>query len=189
MSDILTILALAAALALDAITVSVANGICVSEMSLYHAIRAASFFGVFQFAMPLAGWLIGGTFKSYVTAFAPWIACGLLAIVGGKMIKESFGTKDPASCSDDEKSRSDIRDLRTLLVLAIATSIDALAVGLSYSVMNKPILFPAAVIGVVTFALSIAGIEFGKRVGARFERWATLVGGLVLIGIGVKALF
>jgi manganese efflux pump family protein len=184
----LATLLIALALSMDAFAVSIASGICVAKLSLRHALRASFFFGVFQFAMPIAGWLLGGTFRGYIQGFDHWIAFGLLAFVGGKMIKESFEVKDPQSCSDEEKSRSDIRSLKTLLLLSVATSIDALAVGLSYSMIHSPILIPSLVIGLVTFGLCMVGVEFGKRVGARFERWAVVAGGVVLMGIGVKLL-
>lgn len=182
-------LLLALALSMDAVAVSVANGICVAGLRFRQALRASLSFGFFQFAMPVAGWLLGATFRSYIQSFDHWIAFVLLAFIGGKMIKESFETVDPSSCSEEERSRSDIRDFRTLMILSVATSIDALAVGLYYSVLGSPILEPAAVIGIVTFAACLAGVEFGKRIGARFERWAELAGGLVLVGLGLKILF
>jgi manganese efflux pump family protein len=184
----LATLLIALALSTDAFAVSIASGICVAELSFRHALRASFFFGIFQFAMPIIGWFLGGTFRRYIQGFDHWIAFGLLAFVGGKMIRESFGVKDPHACSDEEKSKSDIRSLKTLLLLSVATSIDALAVGLSYSMIHSPIFLPSLVIGLVTFALSMVGVEFGKRVGAKFERWAVVAGGVVLIGIGVKLL-
>jgi manganese efflux pump family protein len=102
------------------------------------------------------------------------------------MIAESFEKKDEAACDDDEGKKADIRDLKTLVMLSIATSIDALAVGLSYSVLGSAIWGPAAIIGAVTFILCLLGTEFGRRIGAKFERWATLIGGIVLVGIGAK---
>jgi manganese efflux pump family protein len=181
-------LLVALALSMDAFAVSIASGICVSKLGFRQALRASLSFGAFQFAMPVIGWLLGGTFSAYIRGLDHWIAFALLGLVGGKMVAESFRLKDPASCSDEEKSKSDIRDLRTLLVLSVATSIDALAVGLSYSVIDAPILGPAAIIGAVTFALCLIGTEFGKRIGSRFERWATLAGGIVLVGLGVDIL-
>jgi manganese efflux pump family protein len=183
---VLPTLLIALALSMDAFAVSIASGICVVDLRFRHAFRASLSFGLFQFAMPVAGWFLGGTFRAYIQDFDHWIAFGLLALVGGRMVLESFERKDPASCSDEEKARADIRDLRTLLVLSVATSIDALAVGLSYSVVGDPILGPAALIGIVTFAVCLAGTEFGRRIGARFERWAALAGGGVLVCIGVK---
>jgi manganese efflux pump family protein len=178
----------ALALSMDAFAVSIASGICVADLRFRHALRASLSFGAFQFAMPIAGWLLGTAFRAYIQGLDHWIAFGLLAFVGGKMIAESFGARDPESCSDEEKSKSDIRGLRTLLLLSVATSVDALAVGLSYSVLGSPILEPAAVIGATTFALCLAGTEFGRRIGARFERWATLAGGVVLLGLGARIL-
>ena len=181
-------LLIAVALSLDAFAVSIASGICVSDLKFRHALRSSFSFGAFQFAMPLIGWILGGTFRSYIQGFDHWIAFGLLALVGGKMIKESFETKNPASCSDEEKAKADIRDPKILLLLSVATSIDALAVGLSYSVIHAPIVGPAAVIGAVTFFICLFGAEFGKRIGSRFERWADLAGGIVLIGLGLQIL-
>ena len=102
----ISILLIAVALSLDAFAVSVASGICVSNLKFRHALRSSFSFGAFQFAMPLAGWLLGGTFRAYIQGFDHWIGFGLLALVGGKMIKESFKTKNPASCSDEEKANA-----------------------------------------------------------------------------------
>jgi putative Mn2+ efflux pump MntP len=186
----LTYILVAIGLAMDAFAVSVSSGICIPHLRLRHALRAAFAFGLFQFGMPLVGWLLGGAFEPLIRGFDHWIAFGLLVLIGGKMLKESFEVVDPAACSDEENEATakGILDLRTLLGLAVATSIDALAVGLSYRMIDLPILAPAAAIGLVTFGLSLVGIEFGKRLGARFERWAEVAGGLVLMGIGLKIL-
>ena len=181
-------------LSMDAFAVSVSSGICAKEIKAAHAIRAAAFFGLFQFLMPVAGWLLGSAFKSYIDGFDHWIAFGLLSLIGGKMVKESLSAKEEGACEDPDvpgsvAAMSDIRDLRTLLVLSIATSIDALAVGLSYSMLGVPILVPAAMIGIVTFFVCVAGFEFGKRIGPVLEHRAETVGGLVLIAIGCKILF
>lgn len=109
-------------------------------------------------------------------------------LVGGKMIKESFEIADPASCDEKESAKRSILELKTLFILSVATSIDALAVGLSYSMLNEPILLPSTIIGLVTLALCLVGTEFGKRIGAALERWAELAGGAVLVGIGIKIL-
>lgn len=178
-------LLVAMGLAMDAFAVSISSGICIPDLKPRHALRAAFSFGFFQFLMPVAGWLLGSTFRSLIQGFDHWIAFGLLAVVGGKMIIESAKTRNEGACEDDSKAAS-ILSLPGLLVLSVATSIDALAVGLSYSVLGTPILLPAAIIGLVTFALCVVGCEFGKRIGAKFERWATLVGGIVLVGIGAK---
>ncbi len=182
----LTYLLVAVGLSMDAFAVSVSSGICIKRLRFRYALRASLFFGAFQLLMPIAGWLLGETFRVYIQRFDHWIAFGLLAFVGGKMIAESFGKKETASCDGEEGGRRSILDLKTLLLLSVATSIDALAVGLSYSMLGVPILLPSLVIGAVTFALCLVGVEFGKRIGAKSERWAELAGGIVLIGIGVK---
>lgn len=197
----LTYLLVALGLAMDAFAVSISSGICIPELKPRLAFRAAASFGLFQFAMPVAGWLLGGTFRSLIQGFDHWIAFCLLAFVGGKMLLEAIRGEAETSCADPTfagqaggveavvaaKKRS-ILDWGGLVILSIATSIDALAVGLSYSMLGEPILMPAAIIGAVTFGLCLVGCEFGKRIGERFERWATLAGGLVLVGIGGKIL-
>jgi putative Mn2+ efflux pump MntP len=183
----LTYLFIALALSMDAFAVSVSSGICIPHLQLRYAIRAAAAFGLFQFLMPVLGWLAGSAFRGLIQGFDHWIAFGLLAFVGGSMLKEALGHKDPAACKDPDEAKG-ILDLKTLLILAVATSIDALAVGLSYSLLGQPILGPAALIGVVTFALCFVGTEFGKKLGAAFERWAEMAGGGTLILIGIKIL-
>ena len=182
----LTYLLVAVGLSMDAFAVSVSSGICITELRFSHALRASLSFGLFQFLMPVAGWLLGGTFRAYIEGLDHWIALGLLALIGAKMIKESFEIEDPESCDDEAAAKGGILDLKSLLALSVATSIDALAVGLSYSMLREPILLPSIIIGLVTFGLCLVGTEFGKRLGARFERWAEVAGGAVLIGIGLK---
>lgn len=185
----LQILLIAIGLSMDAFAVSISSGICVPHMKLRFAIRAAFAFGFFQFMMPVVGWLLGGTFRASIEGVDHWIAFFLLVFVGGKMIYESFGIKDEeGACDDQGNPITGIMKLGTLLVLAIATSIDALAVGLSFSMLDTPILAPSIVIGVITFGLSLVGIEFGKKIGEKAERWAELGGGIVLVGIAIKIL-
>jgi len=184
----LTYILVALGLSADAFAVSVSSGICVKELKFRHALRASLVFGFFQFGMPILGWILGGTFKIYIEKFDHWIAFALLAFVGGRMLKEAFEIEEPSSCSDEEAKKKSILNWGTLVVLAVATSIDALAVGLSYSMLGELILIPALIIGSITFIVCMIGTEFGKRLGARFERWAEVFGGLVLIGIGVKIL-
>jgi len=186
----LTWLLVALGLSTDALAVSVTNGICIPTLKPRFALRAALSFGLFQFGMPIAGWLIGGAVNILIARFDRWIAFGLLCFVGGKMVRESFSIKEVAQCLDEEDAaKSTILNFGTLIVLSVATSIDALAVGLSYRMVGTPILRPSIVIGLVTFAVSFLGIEFGKRIGARFEGWATRIGGIVLMSIGVVMLF
>ncbi len=192
----LTYLLVALGLSMDAFAVSISSGICIPDLKPRHAIRAALAFGLFQFLMPLGGWFLGGAFKALIQGFDHWIAFGLLCFVGGKMLLEGLEHRrkaaHPEACEDDETEvagkRRSILDPLGLLILAVATSIDALAVGLSYSILGSPILLPATVIGLVTFVLCLGGCEFGKRLGARFEAWAEVAGGLVLLGIGAKIL-
>ncbi|HPE35707.1 MAG TPA: manganese efflux pump MntP family protein [Spirochaetales bacterium] len=184
----LTYIVAGVALAMDAFAVSVSAGICIADLRFRHAARTAFTFGLFQFLMPLAGYALGSTFSDVIRAWDHWVAFGLLAFVGGKMIVESFEIKDAAVCTEDELRRKNVLDPKTLLVLAVATSIDALAVGVGYSMIGAPIWAAAGIIGVVTFGLCLLGCEFGKRLGARFERGAEIAGGVVLIGIGLKIL-
>jgi len=174
------ILAIALGLSMDAFAVAVASGYAISRMNLGHALRMALFFGGFQAIMPVAGWLLGLSVRQFIAGFDHWLAFGLLLFVGGKMIwearhEEEFVEKNPLN-------------IATLFMLALATSIDALAVGLSLSFLAVAILLPAAIIGAVTFALSLAGVYVGKAFGHFFENKIEIVGGLVLIGIGVKIL-
>ncbi|PKL26036.1 MAG: hypothetical protein CVV47_02585 [Spirochaetae bacterium HGW-Spirochaetae-3] len=177
------------ALSMDAFAVSVSSGICVPGLSLAYAARTAFAFGLFQFAMPLLGYAAGSAFAPFIASWDHWLAFGLLAVVGGKMIADSFKAGNEASCSDEDRRRLDVRDVRVLIVLSVATSIDALAVGVSYSVIRAPIWIAASIIGAITFALCLVGCEFGKRIGSRLERWAELAGGIVLVGIGLKIIF
>jgi putative Mn2+ efflux pump MntP len=179
----LSVFLIALGLSMDAFAVSVSSGVSIRGLQAFHAVRASLFFGIFQFIMPIAGWFMGKTFSSLIRAFDHWIAFGLLAFTGGKMIWEAL--KRDAGPSE---GCSDIRSLRVLLTLAVATSIDALAAGFSFSVMNRGVFGPSALIGGVTFAVCLTGFEFGRRVGFVFRRGARILGGLILIGIGIKIL-
>lgn len=176
------------ALSMDAFAVSVSSGMCVTGLTFGYAFRTAFFFGFFQFLMPLIGYAAGSAFAPIIESWDHWLAFGLLAVVGGKMLYEAFRMGNGASCPDDEKGRLNVLDVRVLLVLAVATSIDALAVGISYSVIRAPIWTASSIIGIITFALCLVGAEFGKRIGTRLERWAELGGGIALVGIGGKIL-
>ncbi len=176
------------ALSMDAFAVSVSSGMCVAGLTFPYALRTAFAFGLFQFAMPLAGFVVGSAFVDVISAWDHWLAFGLLALVGGKMVWEAVHAKDATSCSEEERDKLNVLNLRVLLVLAIATSIDALAVGISYSVIGAPILLASTIIGFITFMLCLVGCEFGKRIGSRLERWAEVAGGVTLVGIGMKIL-
>lgn len=185
----ITTLLIGLALSMDAFAVSVSASICSASIPLLIGLRAAFFFGFFQWAMPIAGWLLGGAFRQLIQGYDHWIAFLLLAFVGGKMIWDGLRARDPASCPDpDEEKSHGIMKLNTLLLLSVATSIDALAIGLSYSIIGSPIIGPAFAIGAITFATSFAGIQFGKKLKTVLEEWAEILGGSVLLLIGLKIL-
>ena len=172
-------------LSMDAFAVSICKGLCMKKLDMKQAAVIALFFGGFQAAMPLVGWALGTQFERYITSIDHWIAFGLLAIIGAKMLWDAFHEDDDeASCPVDGKL-----DLRELTMLAVATSIDALAVGITFAFLNVDIVPAVALIGVTTFALSIVGVAVGHRFGARYEKPATIAGGIVLILIGLKILF
>ena len=168
-------------LAMDAFAVSVASGIAMREIRVRHAIRIAISFGLFQAIMPLIGWFAGRGFSDLVEDIDHWIAFGLLLAIGAKMIYES------TKLEKAEKKRNILR-FHVLLFLSIATSMDALAVGLTFAFLKVAVLLPVVVIGLVTFLLSLAGIYIGDTFGHFFERKIEAFGGIVLIIIGAKIL-
>ena len=172
-------------LSMDAFAVSVCKGLGMHRIDYGRALVIALFFGVFQGLMPVIGWLVGSAFAVYVTAVDHWIAFALLAFVGGKMLWDAF--HDEGEEEDDETSTQKL-DLRELFMLAIATSIDALAVGISFSFLQIDIAAAALIIGCTTFVLSLVGVVVGNRFGARFEKPSQIAGGIVLIAIGLKIL-
>lgn len=179
----------AIALSMDAFAVCVSASLCMAAIPLAIALRAAFAFGFFQFGMPMLGWFLGSSFRTYIEHFDHWIAFGLLGFVGIKMIIEGIKDRDPAACPDPEEDKSHgIMQVNTLLVLAVATSIDAMAIGLSYNILNTPMFWPAVLIGITTFIISMAGLEFGKKMKHIMEEWAEILGGSVLLIIGLKIL-
>ena len=183
MIGLVEIFLIAVSLALDAFAVSVSSGISIPGFGPRQAVKMGLWFGAFQFLMPLLGWLLGSSVSQYIEAVDHWVAFGLLAVIGGKMAWESLRR----GCGEEGEAPPDL-SARRLCVLAIATSIDALAVGVSMAFMSVHILASAAVIGVVAFALSVTGGLVSRRLGCLFQRRAELTGGLVLIAIGVKIL-
>lgn len=181
--NIVTILLIALGLAMDAFAVSVATGFSATRFRLVPALRMAISFGFFQAIMPLIGWYAGQGLRTLISGVDHWIAFALLAAVGGKMIYESRHIRD-----DEEEQRDHDGSVSfcRLMFLSVATSIDALAVGLSLSFLNVAIALPATVIGIVTLILSLAGVYIGRRVGHLFENKIELIGGLILVGIGIK---
>jgi putative Mn2+ efflux pump MntP len=180
--NFITIFLVAVGLAVDAFSVAIGIGTANTKRSWAPVLRLAGAFGLFQFVMPIAGWLAGLTVVNFIGGFDHWIAFALLTYVGGKMIWEGF-EKD----SDEEKA--DQTRGWPLLLLSIATSIDALAVGFSFSILKEPILFPAAIIGIVCFLMTAVGMIFGKVLAKIFGKKVEIFGGIVLIAIGVKILF
>jgi len=179
--SLLTIFLLAIGLGIDAFSVAIGVGAANQKKSWAPVLRLSLAFGSFQFVMPLIGWLAGSTVVSLIENFDHCIAFALLAMVGGKMIWEGF------EAENDEERADQTRGL-PLLLLSIATSIDALAVGFSFSLLKTPILFPAMIIGVVCFAMTAVGMIFGKGLARIFGKKVEILGGLVLIAIGVKIL-
>ena len=182
---------IAVGLSMDAFAVAVGKGLGMKQLDLRHALVIALFFGGFQALMPVAGWLLGSAFAQYVEAVDHWIAFVLLALIGANMIREAFHEDDGGIESSDGDAdtagRSSI-DFRELLLMAVATSIDALAVGVTFSFLHVNIVFAALFIGVITFALSLGGVVAGQRVGARWRKPSSIAGGIILIVIGVKIL-
>jgi len=177
-----TLLLIAIGVSADAFAVALGKGLGMRRLNYRHAVLIALAFGVFQAVMPLVGWLVGTQFQSLITSIDHWIAFGLLALVGGKMLYEAF------SKGGDEKEDDGLR-VRELLLLSFATSIDALAVGISFAFLEVDILPAVALIGATTAVLSFAAVLIGHRAGTRFKRPAEIAGGLILIGIGTKILF
>ncbi|MDR2102625.1 MAG: manganese efflux pump MntP family protein, partial [Treponema sp.] len=182
----ISVILIGISLSLDAFAVSVSSGISIRGLRLFYMLRASFFFGFFQFLMPVIGWFLGKRLISYISAYDHWIAFALLAFIGGKMLKEALESKKAGASQPTEGG--DIRSLGTLLTLTVATSIDALAVGLSFSILGRGIWGPAALFGLITAPVCLLGFEFGRRVGALFEKGAQIVGGFILIGIGAKIL-
>jgi manganese efflux pump family protein len=179
--SLLMIFILAVGLGVDAFSVAIGIGATNNKKSWAPVLRLAAAFGIFQFVMPIAGWLAGLTVVEIIASFDHWIAFALLALVGGKMIWEGFE-------EDSDEEREDQTRGWPLLMLSIATSIDALAVGFSFSILKAKILFPAVIIGIVCFLMTVTGMAFGKVLAKLFGKKVEIFGGLVLITIGIKIL-
>lgn len=183
--SLLTILGIAVALAMDAFAVAIAVGISLKRISIRQTFRLSWHFGLFQALMPLIGWWLGSTIRAVVENYDHWIAFGLLAGVGSNMLREALQFDH-----ESEEPRKDSTKGMTMVMLSIATSIDALAVGFSMSMLNISIVTPAIVIGIVAAAFTITGMHLGKTVASfkRLSVYAELLGGLVLWGIGLNIL-
>ena len=178
--ELFEIIAIGIGLAMDAFAVSICKGLSMKKIDWKKAIIIALYFGIFQALMPVLGYFLGSTFSSFVQSVDHWIAFILLAIIGGNMIKDS---------TDDEvEKRNDKVDVKTMLLLAIATSIDALAVGVTFAFFEVNLLLSISIIGIITFVLSLLGVIIGNKFGDKFQNRAELAGGIVLIIIGLKIL-
>ena len=166
-------------LSMDAFAVSICKGLSVGEIKPKHMILAGAWFGGFQALMPLIGYFLGSTFEQYVTNYDHWVAFALLAVIGGSMIKES---------RDKDSDQNASFAFMTMLVLSVATSIDALAVGITFAFLKVNIIVAVSIIGVTTFACSAAGIKIGSVFGIKYKSKAELFGGIVLIALGTKIL-
>ena len=176
----LEILLISIGLAMDAFAVSICKGLSLKTMSWKKAIIVGLYFGFFQALMPLIGYFLGATFESIVTKVDHWIAFILLGIIGINMIKEAFG--------NDEENQNDKVDFKTMIMLAIATSIDALAVGITFAFFKVNMVIATIMIGIVTFAICVIVVKIGNKFGDKYERKAEVVGGLILIFMGIKIL-
>ncbi|MFA9465914.1 MAG: manganese efflux pump MntP family protein [Velocimicrobium sp.] len=180
--ELIQICLLAVGLAMDAFAVSICKGLKMKTMDYKYATLIAAMFGIFQAVMPLIGWVLGKQFERYITNIDHWIAFFLLAFIGGKMIVEAFREGEEGVCPVTY-------DVKDILMLAIATSIDALAVGITFAFLNMEIIRPIFIIGGITFVLSMIGVMVGNRFGAKYKSKAELAGGIILVLIGLKILF
>jgi len=178
----LTLIGIAIGLAMDAFAVSIGVGLTLQQVSPRQTFRLSYHFGLFQALMPIIGWVAGRSLVEWIAPVDHWIAFGLLAAIGGKMIYEALTARG------QESVRKDPTKGASLVILSIATSIDALAVGLSLALLGVGIWYPALVIGLVALVFTAVGLHLGKRFGALFGRRMEVLGGVVLIGIGLRIL-
>ena len=178
--SMLSVFFIGAGLSMDACAVSFAQGMCLKKRVGFYSVVLGLAFGLFQAGMPLAGWFAGIYFESLITSIDHWIAFVLLGIIGINMIREAF--------SGDEESSNDLLDCKTMFPLAVATSIDALAVGITFAFLNVHIIPAVSFIGVITFIIAAAGVKIGNIFGTRYKAKAELAGGIILILLGVKIL-
>ncbi|MCQ2523591.1 MAG: manganese efflux pump MntP family protein [Lachnospiraceae bacterium] len=171
---------IAVGLSMDAFAVSICKGLSVSKLKPKHMLITGLYFGGFQALMPFIGWLLGIKFQSLIESVDHWIAFVLLGLIGANMIREALG--------DDDDKQNDLFTFKAMLPLAIATSIDALAIGVAFAFLNVQIGWAVLFIGIITFTLSAIGVKIGNLFGSKFEKPAEIVGGIVLILLGVKIL-
>ena len=182
--DIFTLLAISVALSMDAFSVSICKGLATKKFSFKTALLCGLWFGGFQALMPAIGYFLGAQFEHLIKAFDHWIAFGLLLIIGVNMIREALSEEDDDECDEN----CGCTGFKTMLMMAIATSIDALAVGVSFAFLEVNIWKSVLVIGITTFLFSFVGVKIGNIFGSRYSKIAEIIGGVILIGIGVKIL-
>lgn len=170
-------------LSMDAFAVSICKGLSMKKFELKKVLIVGAYFGTFQAIMPLSGYLLGTTFSNLVISVDHWIAFILLVVIGGKMLKEAYSNN-----KEDEDDNDNRFDFKTMLVLAIATSIDALAIGITFAFFEINIIKSVSVIGCLTFTISSIGVIIGNKFGHKFQGKAEIVGGVILIIIGLKIL-
>jgi putative Mn2+ efflux pump MntP len=176
-----SILVIAIGLGMDAFSVAIGVGAAARTISFGPVFRLSFSFGLFQVLMPMAGWFAGVSVADIIAGYDHWMAFGLLAFVGGKMIAESFNDEEKVYTTDPTKGL-------TLIILSVATSIDALAVGLSFAFLKIPVIYPSIIIGIVAFLMTAIGMFFGEKLGKIVGKRVGILAGLILIGIGVKIL-
>jgi len=180
--DTITLIGIAVALAMDAFAVALATGLALPMMNGRHLFRLGFHFGLFQALMPILGWLAGISIQAWIADYDHWIAFGLLGFVGSKMIHDAFADHD-----EDDRGRDPTRGW-SLVMLSMATSIDALAVGLTLAMLNVSVWVPSLVIGLVAGVLTVVGMLLGRRISGIWGKRVEVIGGLTLCGIGVKIL-
>lgn len=180
---------IAVGLSMDAFAVAICKGLSVQKAKIRHMAITGLYFGIFQAGMPLIGYLVGKQFAQYITRFDHWIAFILLGLIGANMIRESLSKDDDDECECGCEEKNSSFGFKAMLPMAIATSIDALAIGVSFALLPDVDIVPAvSFIGIITFALSFAGVKIGNVFGAKFKSKAELAGGVILVLMGLKIL-
>lgn len=185
MAMFITLLLMGVGLAMDAFAVSICKGLAMRKVNKKQCFVIALFFGGFQALMPAIGWLLGSRFERYIVSVDHWIAFILLGVIGGKMIWEAAREKEDQDIVEQLDAPLNIKEL---LVMALATSIDALAVGITFAFLGTPILEASLIIGVTTFIICVIGVYVGNFFGSKYKRKASIAGGMILVLLGIKIL-
>jgi manganese efflux pump family protein len=178
---LIEILLISFGLAMDAFAVSICAGTNELTRGKGPTFRLSFHFGLFQFMMPVIGWLLGSGIQKYIEAYDHWVVLGLLAFVGTKMIKSGFD-------KNADMKKGDLSKGMNLIIVSIATSLDALAIGISFAMLNTGILYPSLIIGIITASLSFVGVRLGNKLGTKFGKRMEILGGIILILIGIRIL-